>query len=162
MSGVYTVAFLGHRYIDAPYRVEKMLEKYIRKFICENEYVKFLVGCSGDFDRCASSSVVRVQKSYRDDNNSLVLILPYLTADYLRNQNSFEEYYGCIEISRSAAKVHPKESILARNREMVDRADLIICYIERESGGAYQAVKYALKHGKRIINLANDFATLAP
>jgi len=43
-----------------------------------------------------------------------------------------------------------------RNREMVERADLIICYIEHNRGGAYQAIQYAEKRGKTIINLANN------
>lgn len=43
-----------------------------------------------------------------------------------------------------------------RNREMAERADLIICYIEHQSGGAYQAVQYAEKLGKTVINLAEE------
>lgn len=39
---------------------------------------------------------------------------------------------------------------------MVDRADLIICYIEHEKGGAWQTVKYAIEQGKTVINLAED------
>ena len=36
---------------------------------------------------------------------------------------------------------------------MVDRADLLICYVEKESGGAYQTMQYALKTGKKVINI---------
>ena len=79
MLNVYTVAFFGHRYIDNPLKVEELLETEIRKLIDENEYVDFLVGRNGDFDRCVSSAVRRVRKNYRDDNSSLVLVLPYLT-----------------------------------------------------------------------------------
>lgn len=39
---------------------------------------------------------------------------------------------------------------------MVDRSDLIVCCIERESGGAWQTVKYAMEQGKTVINLANE------
>ena len=39
---------------------------------------------------------------------------------------------------------------------MVDRSDLIVCYIERENGGAWQTVKYAMGHGKTIDNLSKD------
>ena len=38
---------------------------------------------------------------------------------------------------------------------MAEQANLILCYIERESGGAYKAVQYAKKLDKEIINLAN-------
>ena len=36
---------------------------------------------------------------------------------------------------------------------MVDRADLLICYVEKEFGGAYQTMQYALKTGKKVINI---------
>lgn len=39
---------------------------------------------------------------------------------------------------------------------MAEQADLILCYIERESGGAYKAVQYARKLGKEVINLAEE------
>ena len=43
-----------------------------------------------------------------------------------------------------------------RNREMVDRSDLVIFCVERSSGGAYQTMKYAVKQEKNIINLCAD------
>ena len=38
---------------------------------------------------------------------------------------------------------------------MVDRADLIVCYIEHNEGGAYKTIKYASEQNKPIINLAD-------
>lgn len=155
MLEICTVAFFGHRYIDNIYRVEKILENQIRKLLDENEYVDFLVGRNGDFDQCASSSVFRVRRDYRDYNSSLVLVLPYPTAEYLNSEEYFEKYYSEIEISYAAAKAHPKAAIQIRNREMVDRASMIICYIEKKKGGAWQTVEYAIKQGKKIINIAD-------
>ena len=51
---------------------------------------------------------------------------------------------------------HPKLAIPKRNEWMVEQADLVICYIEREIGGAYKAVQYADKLGKEVINLAEE------
>ena len=154
MLNIITVAFFGHRYVDNITKVNILLEEHIRKLIDENEYVEFLVGRSGDFDQCVSSSVLRIRKSHRDDNSALVLVLPYPTAEYLNNENYFRDYYTDIEISCAASAAHPKSAIQIRNREMVDRADLIICYIEHETGGARQTVQYATKQGKTVINLA--------
>lgn len=153
---IYTVAFFGHRYIDNPFKVEELLEEQIRNLINEKEYVDFLVGRNGEFDQCVSSTVLRVRKNVRDDNSALVLVLPYPTAEYLNNENYFHEYYTDIEISHATSVAHPKSAIQIRNREMVDRADLIICYIEHEKGGAWQTVKYAIEQGKTVINLAED------
>ena len=151
---IYSVAFFGHRYVDNIIKIENLLKEQIRKLIDENEYVYFLVGRNGDFDQCVSSSVLRVRKKYRDDNSALVLVLPYPTAEYLNNENYFHDYYTDIEISYAASMAHPKSAIPIRNREMVDRADLIICYIEYEKGGAWQTIDYAMKQGKTVLNLA--------
>ena len=57
-------------------------------------------------------------------------------------------------IPECIGKTHPKGAITKRNRWMVEQADLLICYIEREEGGAFTALKYAKKQKKTIINLA--------
>lgn len=156
MLDIFTVAFFGHRYIDNLLKVEELLEEQIRKLINEKEYVDFLVGRNGEFDQCVSSTVLRVRKNVRDDNSALVLMLPYPTAEYLNNEEYFHDYYTDVEISYAASIAHPKSAIQIRNREMVDRADLIICYIEHEKGGAWQTVEYALKQQKQVINIYNQ------
>ena len=52
------------------------------------EYVEFLVGRNGVFDQLVSSTVRRVKRNFRDDNSALVLVLPYLTAEYENNHQS--------------------------------------------------------------------------
>lgn len=151
---IYTVAFFGHRYIYEILKVRDLLEGFILDFLEEKDYTVFLVGRNGEFDQLTASAVTTVRKVFRDDNSSLCLVLPYPTAEYLNNQEYFEDYYTEIEISSAAATSHPKSAINIRNREMVDRADLIICYIEEEKGGAWQTVKYAKEQGKEIINIA--------
>lgn len=154
MLDIFTVAFFGHRYIDNPLKIEELLEKQIRKLINEKEYVNFLVGRNGEFDQCVSSTVLRTRKIFRDDNSALTLVLPYPTAEYVNNEKCFNDYYTDIEISYDASKAHPKSAIQIRNRKMVDKADFIICYIKHKKGGAWQTIQYALKQGKKVINLA--------
>ena len=120
------------------------------------EYVEFLVGRNGEFDQLVSSTVRRVKRNYRDDNSALMLVLPYLTAEYENNHQSFHEYYDEIEICQDAAGGHYKAAIQVRNREMVDRSDLVVCCIEHNSGGAFQTVQYAKKKNKEIVNLSDQ------
>ena len=77
----------------------------------------------------------------------------------INNEESYHDYYSDVEISYAASKAHPKAAIQLRNREMVDRAELVLCCIERKSGGAYQTVLYAKKQNKQIINLAGGMTT---
>lgn len=154
MLGIFTVSFFGHRYISNASEIESRLEKEIQRLVDKYEYVDFLVGRNGEFDQLVSSTVHRVRRAHRDDNSSLVLVLPYPTAEYRNNEQAFHAYYTDVEISLTASAAHPKSAIQIRNREMADRADLVICYIEREEGGAWQSVQYAQKRGKPIWNLA--------
>ena len=155
MFNIYSVAFFGHRYIDNPKEIEDKLEEIIMQIIDENEYVEFLVGRNGEFDNCVASAVHRVRKNHRDDNSDLILVLPYPTAEYTNNKEYFDDYYTDVQISYKASISHPKSAIGIRNREMVDRADLIVFYVTEEQGGAWEIVKYANKKGKRIVNIDN-------
>ncbi len=156
MLDTYTVSFFGHRQIENALTVENRLESIIRNLLVEKEYVEFLVGRNGEFDLLVASTVLRLKRTVRDDNSSLVLVLPYLTAEYTNNQESFDRYYDEIEVSSAAAQGHFKAAIQTRNREMIDRSDLVICCIQHRNGGAYQSVQYALKQGKQILNLAME------
>ena len=152
---IFTVSFFGHRKVSQFSQVEERLEAVIQRLLEEKEYVEFLVGRSGEFDQLASSAVRRTKRMLRDDNSALVLVLPYLTAEYRNNEESFYDYYDEVEICQSSAEVHFKAAMQIRNWEMVGRSDLIVCCIEHDSGGAYQTVQYARKQQKRIVNLAD-------
>ena len=82
-----------------------------------------------------------------------------LSAEYEKNEEAFQEYYDEVEICQSSSAAHFKAAMQVRNREMVDRADLVLCCIERKSGGTYQTVLYAKKQNKQIINLAGGMTT---
>ena len=135
-----TVCFFGHREIYNLFELEEKLEEHIRILLESKEYVEFLVGRNGEFDQLVSSTVRRVKRNYRDDNSALVLVLPYLSAEYEKNEEAFQEYYDEVEICQSSSAAHFKAAMQVRNREMVDRSDLVVCYIEHNSGGAFQTV----------------------
>lgn len=151
---IFTVSFFGHRYIDDMSRVERRLQEFIRDLLGRKEYVEFLVGRNGEFDQLVSSSVRIAKREMRDDNSSLTLVLPYPTAEYMKNQESFDAYYDTIELCEDSEKAHFKGAIQKRNQRMIDRADLVVVYVNHSSGGAYQAMRYAEKKGKVILNLA--------
>ncbi len=153
---IFTVAFFGHRHIENILKVEDALYKHIKNLVLEKCYVEFLVGRNGDFDISASSMINRVKNEIRDDNSYHKLVLPYVTSEYDKNKNSFEKYYDDISIFDFSSNIYPKAVIGLRNINMVDSADLIICYINQKRGGAYNAVKYAKNEGKKIINIYDE------
>ena len=153
---VYTVSFFGHRVIEDPLRIEQRLERLIRKLLKGKEYVEFLVGRDGEFDQTVSSVIRRCKRTVRDDNSAHVWVLPYPTAEFRDNEESFREYYDEIEICGISADGHFKGAHQARNRAMVDRSHLVVFCIQHDSGGAWQTMKYAKKQGKPYININDD------
>lgn len=151
----YTVSFFGHRYIDNPFPVENALDELIGSLLRSKEFVEFLVGRNGDFDQLVSSAIRRCKREIRDNNSAHVWVLPYVTADYRDNEEDYRVYYDEIEVFDSAGS-HYKAAFQARNRSMVDRADLLVFYVERNEGGAYQTMRYAIQQNKPYINLAGE------
>lgn len=84
------------------------------------------------------------------------LVLPYMKAEYRDNEKEYLNYYDEVEVCEESSDAHPKAAIRIRNRNLVDRSDLIVCCIQRKSGGAYKTMQYAEKRGKCIINLADN------
>lgn len=152
---VFTVFFFGHRMIGNALEIENRLEQLIRTLLREHEYIEFLVGRDGEFDQLVSSVIRRCKREYRSDNSAHIWVLPYITAEFRDNEESFRDYYDEIEICEESAKSHYKNAHQIRNRAMVGRSDLVVFCIQHESSGAWQTMKYAKKQGVPCINL-ND------
>ncbi len=154
MLDTYTVSFFGHRQIENVSAIEKRLDEIIRPLLFEKEYVEFLVGRDGEFDQLAASAVKRLKRSVGGDNSTLVWVPPYPTAEYRDYEADYAAYYDEIEICPESAAAHFKSAFQLRNRWMVDRNGLVVCYVERPNGGAFQTLQHAKRHGKNIINVA--------
>ena len=144
---IYRISMFGHRDFNGHMQLEDRLIPILRDLIRKKKFIEIYMGRDGEFDTYAATLVKRVQKGY-DDYHAIEfnLVLPYPKKD----MDAFEKYYDRVNIPISA---RPKLAITKRNEWMAEQADLILCYIERESGGAYRAVKYAECLGKQIINL---------
>lgn len=149
----YTVSFFGHRKIDNALEIESRLEQLIRTLLWEHEYIQFLVGRDGEFDQMVSSAIRRCKREYRSDNSAHIWVLPYVTAEYRDNEESFRDYYDEIEVCEAAAGCHYKNAHQTRNRAMVSRSDMVVFCIQRARGGAWQTMKYTREQGVPCINL---------
>ena len=147
---VYTVSFFGHRRLYDAIRIEKRLEEMVRDLLRTKQYVEFLVGKDGDFDILVASVIRRCKRECRSDNSSLVWVLPYMTADYRENEESYQEYYDEIEVFSGT---HYKAAFQQRNRALIDRSDLAVFAVNKTEGGAYSTMKYAVTRGIEIINV---------
>jgi hypothetical protein len=155
MFDIFTVSFFGHRSIDRYREVEQEVSRIVRSLIRDHEYVDFLVGRDGDFDQIVTAEVRRIKRDVYDANSSLIWVMPYDKAEYKQNRESFDAYYDEVETCPESDGAYPKAAIQIRNRSMVDRSDLVAFYVTRQSGGAYQTMKYAESIGKVILNIAS-------
>ena len=159
---IYTVSFFGHRCIGPEaVALEGRLEVEIRCLLDSKPYVEFLVGRNGDFDLLVSSVIHRMKRTYRNDNSSHIWVMPYLTADYRDNEETYWDYYDSVEICET--DVHFNNAFKARNHAMIERSDQVICYVReseingnerRGASGAYEAMRYAGEAGVPCTNLA--------
>ena len=154
MLKTFTVSFFGHREVEQYRETEQILEDLIYKMLSEHEYTEILIGRNGEFDQLVASNVHRVRKRLDSSNSSLVLVLPYMTAEFKENEDSFYRYYDEIEVCQSANGSHFKAAVQIRNKEMVDRSQLVIFNVDHASGGAYQTMKYAKKNNVPYINIS--------
>ena len=108
----------------------------------------FYVGNQGEFDACVRSTLKLLKITYPHIRYAVVFAyLPTAKEDYADHSDTM--YPEGIENG------HPKFAIVRRNRWMLERADHVICYVQRPWGGAYQFSQLASKKGKRVINLCD-------
>ena len=145
---VFTVSFFGHRKIENFLLVEQRVEQLVRSLLLEKPYVAFLVGREGEFDQLVSSAIRRCKRETRGDNSAHIWVMPYVTAEYIANEDVLNDYYDEIEVCEEATKTHYKAAYQTRNRHMIDRSDLVVFCIQHQSGGAWRTMQYAMQKMK--------------
>lgn len=128
----------GHRNVSE--NIEEKLLLAVHNAVQDGCEV-FYTGAMGDFDRLFSSAVRRVRSSY--PHIRLICVKPYFTRDLHTNREYHAALYDNVIIPPELTGVHYKAAIPLRNRWMVEHSDLILSYLVRNSGGAFQAVRYA-------------------
>ena len=143
---IYRVSFIGHREVENFYFVEEQVENNVKELIDKKEYVEFYVGRNGEFDIMVASVIKRVQRDYGKANNSLILVVPYPIA----NMDDMEKYYDEVIYPSELYNVHYKSAITKRNEWLIDNSEMLVAYVVREFGGAYECLKKAQQKDKAI------------
>lgn len=145
--------FAGHREIILPDIREKAFSA-IRKMADSNKSLLFLSGGMGEFDILCENAVRRIKTDYPANSIDLQLILPYMSQKINSEREYYLSRYDGILIPSEMSSYHYKAAIKQRNYWMIDHSDFLIAYVHRGYGGAYEALRYAVRKGKHIINLA--------
>lgn len=143
----YRVSFIGHREVDDYYFVEEQVYSIVCELIRIKEFVDFYVGRNGEFDLLVASVIKRAQRDLRGyANSSLILVISYPVADI----DAFIDYYDDVEYPSELRKVHYKSAITKRNEWLVEKTDMLVAYVVRDSGGAARCLKKAIERGVEV------------
>ena len=149
-----TIAFLGHGNISNTKALSDKIRETIIANIKECDSVNFYCGGYGDFDNISALVCNQIKKEIPA---KVFFITPYITENQQKKtklllESAIYDYVLYPPIEKTPLKF----AIVKRNEWIIKEADLIICFVSRKYGGAYTALKYALRKGKRIINLAEQ------
>lgn len=111
----------------------------------------YYTGYMGDFDRQFAYAVKRLKSEYADVK--LIIVKPYFSNTINTMKKEYESLFDDILIPNEIKGTFYKTAITMRNRWIIDHSDIIIFFLKRDYGGAYNALKYAKKAGKQIVEI---------
>ena len=148
-----TVTFFGHSTVTDFTDIKELLYQTVKNLIAGEDKVVFYLGGYGDFDNMAA----RVCRELKSEHKQVevVFVTPYLTPSQQKKIREMEEC--CLydsSVYPPLENIPPRLAIIKRNEWMADNADVILAYVKYSHGGAFRALTYAQRKGKKIINLA--------
>lgn len=160
-----TVCCFGHREIigdegssNEITKLKDFLYLFVEVLICKSGAEVFMSGRHGEFDNLFTNVVRSLKEKY--PHIKLILIEPYFSNTLNTYKEYFNSIYDSIIVVDEESTTHFKKSIVLRNQWMVEHSDYVIAYVNRKSGGAYMATKYAQKLKKCIFSIGEiDFMT---
>lgn len=129
--------------------IEQQLKVVIRDLISQG-IDEFWLCEQGTFDCMARLALKELKKGI---SGISLCLLPAYRPSQAKMEWIDTQGYDVIYPDK-VANAPPQVAILRRNDYIAQNADYIVCYITRNSGGAYRAVQTARKYKKKIINLA--------
>ena len=151
-----TCTFAGHAEVYAA-DIDEKLNSVIERLLTGEDEAVFYVGGRGEFDSMAATAVRAARSRHRDKKIQLYLVEPYMSKQINRDKEFYSQMYDGIIVPQELMGVHPKAAITRRNRVMVDWANVLIAFVYRDFGGAYEMLKYAKRKSDiRIFNLAEE------
>lgn len=143
-NNIKTCAFTGHRLLEEDFSL-KQLKKVIKEVILRGVDT-FYVGMAMGFDLYAAETVLSLQKKYK--NIKLIACIPcynqeknFSSADKKRYTKILKKVDEQVLVSEN----YYNGCMQKRDIYMADRADILIAYLKKDTGGTAFTVKYFQK-----------------
>lgn len=148
------ITFVGHSIIPSRGKVKELVKEQIRNIIISENHVTFYLGGYGAFDEICAFVCRELKKEY--SNIEIVYVTPYINDS---QKSKIKEMQNCglcdTSLYPPLENVPPKFAISRRNEWMITNADLIIAYVNQNSGGAYNSLQIAKRKKKKILNICD-------
>ena len=146
------ITFAGHSDISQDEKLIEIVKEQIKSNITVGEPVFCYLGGYGEFDKISACACRELKKEI--NGIELVYVTPYMSlSEQIKIKEMQERGFYDSSIYPSLEKIPPRFAISKRNEWMIDKADIIIAYVNRSFGGAYKSLQKAKKKNKKIINI---------
>ena len=139
-----TCTFFGHR--DTPKETEPALRLTLIDLIENKNATVFYVGNHGSFDAMVRRQLEDLSHTY---HITYSVVLAYLPTE----KNKYDDLINTI-YPEGIETVPKRFAISYRNKWMVEQSDIVITYVARTYGGAWQFKAMAQRQGKMVIELS--------
>ena len=142
-----TCVFFGHR--DFNYiKYKEKLAQTLLDLIEKEGVTQFYNGGRGAFDLLCAEEVAILRKRFPRIKNTLVISYMPPANEKIPLPTIYTDSVYLLK-----KQVPPRYAVARTNRLMVEKADCLVVGVIKQWGGAWAAVEYAQKQGKRIINI---------
>ena len=138
-----TVTFFGHK--DTPKEIEPTLRATLVDLIENHGATEFYVGNNGNFDTMVRRQLEELSQVYPITYSVVLAYLPTKKSEYEDHSNTI--------LPEGIETVPKRFAISYRNKWMVEQSDIVITYVARTYGGAWQFKAMAERQGKTVIEL---------
>lgn len=144
--------FAGHGQLSYGEDVYEKLIEVLKRLVTDENVTEFFVGNYGSFDSLCAKAVRHIKEEFPHIN--LTLVIPYLTKEIENNKDYFNSAFDSILVADMTENTPKAIKILKCNEYMVRKSEFVVAYVKYSFGGAYKAIEFAQRKGKKEINIA--------
>ena len=139
-----TVTFFGHR--DTPKEIEPALRLTLIDLIENKNATVFYVGNHGNFDAMVRHQLENLSKTYP--------IKYYVVLAYMPSKNDNPDEHSILP--EGIETVPKRFAINYRNKWMLGKSDIVVTYVIRPFGGAWEFKQMVVGQNKYVVEVSNN------